>query len=75
MSREVTVDVRCPACDTVGRFRGEYRPEVQVTCGRCGENVTREFKRVFFRKVATDLSARLVEQENREFLNYLDQGW
>jgi len=75
VKREVIVDVVCPDCASVGRFEGEYRPELKVTCGRCGEDITREFKRVFFRGVAVDLNARMVEQENRAFLNYLDDGW
>ncbi len=75
MSREVMVDILCPDCDTRSLFKGEYRPDLRVTCGRCGEDITREFKRVFFRGIAADLNARLVERENRAFLNYLDQGW
>ena len=75
MTREVTVDVLCPGCDTLGRFRGEYRTELKVVCGKCGEDITPEFKRIFFRGVAADLNAHLVERENRKFLNYLDSGW
>ena len=75
MSREITVDVCCPFCGTVGRFTGDYRPELKVTCGECREDVTGEFKRRFFRGVAADLNATLVERENREFLNYLEGGW
>lgn len=75
MSREIIVDVVCPDCRAEGRFQGEYRPDLIVKCGHCGEDITREFKRVFFRGVATDLNVKLVERENRAFLNYLDNGW
>ncbi len=75
MTREVTVEVICPLCHTLGRFKGEYRTELKVICGKCQEDITAEFKRVFFRSVAADLNSRLVERENRDFLNYLDSGW
>ncbi len=75
MGPEVTLTIRCPACDTVGEFKGSYRPELVVRCGACGEEITREFKKTFFRGVAADINARLVERENSAFLRYLAEGW
>jgi len=71
--REVRFD--CPWCDAPATYRGEYRRGVEVECGRCGQDVTRAFKRALFARVATDISARLVEKENRAFLEDLGDAW
>ena len=71
--RELTF--RCGFCETLSEFRGEYNTTLVVLCGRCKKDITRDFKRAFFRDVAADINARIVERENREFLRYLAAGW
>ncbi len=72
---EREVRFECPWCDTLATYKGEYRKDVEVLCGTCGQDVTTAFKKAIFARVATDISARLVEKENREFLKHLADSW
>ncbi len=71
--REITI--RCPYCSALCSYRGEIRPDVKALCGECLGSVTRELKRAFFKDVSVDISRRLVERENQEFLTYLTAAW
>jgi hypothetical protein len=65
----------CPHCGCRAEVRAEYHRNLVVVCGRCGEDVSPSYRRAFFREIAADMNARIVEQENRDFLRYLSGGW
>ena len=66
---------RCPSCGVEATCREDYREDLVVLCPDCGAEITREFRRAFFAGISADIHARLVEQDNREFLRYLSAGW
>jgi hypothetical protein len=75
MSDDQVFTIVCPQCGTVGEFHGEFRAEILVLCGHCKADITRDFKRAFYKDVAANINARIVERENREFLSYLAGCW
>jgi hypothetical protein len=72
---ERVFSVLCPHCGTLGEFHGEFHAEIVVLCGHCKEDITRDFKRAYYRDVAADINARFVERENRAFFEYLASCW
>jgi len=65
----------CGRCGAAATCRAGYREGIVVLCPECGAEVTRDFRRAYFAGVSAEIHARLVERDNRAFLDYLGGAW